>query len=269
MGSNEESTSAPDAGVSPETHGQVREELAKLREQLAISKAKNEAYDSLKRDALCSMKPEVNAFIETIVNDEVNAPYRHELAPMSRWAGDIEKTDALETNLSIGRLISCASARFKRTREEASTASEKSQLLASCMKELDEVKAERDSLKSAKAQRESELLTLVDERTTAATKLQEELAKHGLVQEKIDFSQRAARENVGGGAAAASASAPSKTSRGAAPTINMDDALLSFVRSSASSGGRMITPSSTDHHYVGQVQGSARDMAVAAASGLL
>ena len=83
--------------------------------------------------------------------------------------------------MAIGRLISCASAKFKRTREEASQLGEKSTALAAAFKELEELKADRDG----KASRIGELETLVDERTNAAKAFEAELAKNGMIKEKI------------------------------------------------------------------------------------
>lgn len=83
--------------------------------------------------------------------------------------------------MAIGRLISCASAKFKRTREEASQLGEKSTALANAYKELEEVKADRDG----KASRIGELEGLVDQRTAAAKAFEDELAKNGMLKEKI------------------------------------------------------------------------------------
>tara|TARA_Y100000591_G_scaffold86796_1_gene73229 strand:- start:981 stop:1766 length:786 start_codon:yes stop_codon:yes gene_type:complete len=221
--------------VTSDTHKQIKDENAKLREQLALLKAKTETYDAQKREALAGMKSEVNGFIAEIVNDTSNHAYKHELAPMARWAGEMENSDALDTNLSIGRLISCASAKFKRTLDEASQLGEKSTLLAETMKELEGVKADRE----AKMHRITELEGLVDERTAAAAKLQDELAKAGLVQDKFDFSKRSARENVDG---VNGSNAAGKQPVGKAAPVNMDDALLSFVRAGGSTGSRLITP---------------------------
>ena len=73
------------------------------------------------------MKPDVTAFIESIVSDDGNRAYQHQLKPLVNWAGPMDTSpDAIETNLSIGRLISCASARVKRGRTDADLLKEKS-----------------------------------------------------------------------------------------------------------------------------------------------
>lgn len=90
---------------------------------------------------------------------------------------------------------------------------------------------------------------LVNERTEAATKLQEELAKHGMIKEKLDFSKKSSREVVPEAAASSSASS-SRT----APAANMNDALFSFV-TGGGRGGLKIGQSSTAHHFLGSTPG--------------
>ena len=228
------------AGISTETHNKVANELADAQRQLAILKARTDSYDAQKRETLSGMKADVGAFINDIAGAEEFAAFKHELAPMTRWACEMESGDALDTNLSIGRLVSCASAKFKRTREEASQLGEKSTLLSNTMKELEELKADRD----AKAGRIGELEQLVDERTNAAKAFEAELAKNGMLKEKVDFSQKSARENV----------APAGSSTGA-PRANVEDALMSFMSSGPQNGGLRIGQSSTGHHYLGASSG--------------
>jgi hypothetical protein len=251
------------AAISMETHNHVKEQMEKLMRENAVLKAKNESHDAQKRETLTGMKPEVNEFIKSIVGDAAHEPYKHELAPMTRWAEAMDQAEAVETNLSIGRLISCASANYKRTREEASQMSEKSAVLAATAKERDEAVADRDS----KASRIAELEGLLEERTEFGKKMQDELARHGLVQEKMDFSKRSARENVADVTAAVTA-VTSNASAGKAPlrgsVPNMDDALLGFLSAGPANGGARITPSSTGHSILGQSNQSA-DVGIAAA----
>ena len=253
---------AETAGVSVETHNAVKDELTRLREQNAMLKVKQEGYDAQKREALAGMKADVNDFISRIVQDERNAPYKHELAPMTRWAGDMDTAETVDTNLSIGRLISCASAKFKHSTEEASQLKEKSELVAQKSKRVEEL--EEDNAK--KTARITELTGLLEERTAAATKMGEELARAGLMQEKIDFSRRAARENVEEGASVGSSSkAAGKQPMAAARAPNMDDALFSFLSGGRGSGKR-ITPSGTGHALVGAATTSNDDIASAIAA---
>ena len=130
--------------------------------------------------------------------------------------------------MAIGRLISCASAKFKRTREEASQLGEKSTALAAAFKELEEIKADRDNKAS---------------RINAAKAFEEELAKNGMIKEKIDFSQKSARENSGG-------------SSSKAPMVNMDDALLGFIQSGPSGGGARVMQSASGHGFLGTTGGA-------------
>jgi len=228
-----------DTGISNETHNQVKTENSSLREQLASLKAKQQVHDDRQREQLVSMKGDVQSFVGDIVT--ANGSQYPELGMMQRWAGDFEKAESLDTNMGIARMISCASANFKRTREEASQLTEKSTALADAYKKIETLEGERD----AKANRVTELEGLVGERTDAAQKLQEELAKHGAIKEKFDFSNPSARETNGASEGSSSRSAP-------AP--NMDDALFAFV-SGGGRGGLKIGQSGSQHHFLGATSG--------------
>jgi len=235
--------SAPlaESGVSNETHKHVKDEVSALREQLAQEKAKNQVYMERNREQIVTMKDDVNSFVNTIAKEN---PQHTELNMMCRWAAEMDKGDSLETNLGIGRLISCASANLKRTRDEASQLGEKSSALAEAYKKIEALEAERD----AKTGRVSELEGLLVERTDAAQKFQDELAKAGAIKEKYDFSMPSARE--AGSSSGAGSSAEHAASSRSAPAPNMDDALFAFV-SSGGRGGLRIGQSGTSHSIFG------------------
>ena len=243
--------SAPimESGISNETHNKVKDENSALREQLAALKAKQQVHDDRQREQLVSMKGDVQSFVGDIVS--AHGSQYPELGMMQRWAGEFEKSESLDTNMGIARMVSCASANFKRVREEASQLTEKSTALADAYKKIEGLEAERDS----KSTRVSELEGLLNERTDAAQKLQEELAKHGAIQEKFNFSNPAARETGG-----SSSTSPPASSR-SAPAPNMDDALFSFV--SSGRGGLKMGQSSTGHHFLGAEPGAGGDIAAA------
>ena len=148
-----ESVLAPpvnDSGISSETHNQVKGENDKLREQLAALKAKQQVHDDRQREQLSSMKGDVNEFIGEIVkNHGTTYP---ELGMMQRWAGEFEKSESLDTNMGIARMVSCASANFKRVREEASQLTEKSTALADAYKKIEALEGEIAKLKGELAE---------------------------------------------------------------------------------------------------------------------
>lgn len=87
-----------DAGISQETHSRVSSELAEAQRQLALLKARTDVYDNQKREALSGMKKDVTGFIDDIHTSPEFDAYKHELAPMTRWAGEMDKGEALETS---------------------------------------------------------------------------------------------------------------------------------------------------------------------------
>lgn len=244
--------------VTAETHKSVTDELNAAREQLALLKAKTEIYDSNKRDSIKTMKGDVSEFIGQVIGRDEFSPYKNELMPMQRWVDTVDTSDSLDTNLSMSRFLHCASATLKRTRDEASALGEKNTALAAAFKELETTKSDL----AAKATRIVELEGLVNERTEAATKLQDELARAGVLREKIDFSSKAARENV----------EPTKETEklttivsNASAMPQIGDALLGFLSGGTNGNGR-IMQSQTSHHLLGNSGngGSAGDIYAAA-----
>lgn len=254
-GSNANSSTtvaSSDAGVSHETHQMMKDENDKLREKLAAMQAKHQVYEERQRETIVGFKDDVNEFCHLMAKEN---PQHAELGVMCRWAADIEKGDALETNLSIGRLISCASGTLKRHREESSSLSAKSTELAAACKKIEELDAEV----ATKSSRIDELKTLLDERNEACTKLQNALAQSGVMSSKFDFSQPSARE-AGSSSGAGSSTDPAPESA-PAPSLNMDDALFAFV-SKGGRGSLRIGHSGTNHHLLGSA-GNEGDLASA------
>ena len=81
---------------------------------------------------------------------------------------------------------------MKRTREEASVQAERASSLSATLKELEELKTS-DSVKAARI---SELEQLCNDRQYAAEKLQDELARAGILKDKFDFSKLSSREMI-------------------------------------------------------------------------
>lgn len=255
----DESAPMTDAGesFSKEYVEKLKADLAAKNEEASKLKAFKTQHDDKQREVISKLQPDIQGFIEGLVKD--NQDYAQDMRPLVDWSRGCHESTQLDTAMPLARLVSCASAAMKRTREEASVLSEKANTLGGTMKELEELKA----ADSAKAQRITELENLANERQEANTKLQEELAKAGLVKDKFDFSKVASREAapkengkapmVDAGQAGLSA-VTSNASRG--PAFSMEDELFSFIRGSSSSlGSSKINQSSTAHSLLGASQG--------------
>lgn len=253
----EDATPMADAGetFSKEYVEKLKADLAAKADEASKLKAFKTQHDDKQREVISKLQPDIQGFIEGLVKD--NADYAQDMRPLQEWSRSCHESTSLETAMPLARVISCASAAYKRTREEASVLSEKANTLGSTMKELEELKA----ADSAKAQRITELEALANERQEANTRLQEELAKAGLVKDRFDFSKVASREAAPKEEDKAAATGESgltavtsNASRG--PAVAMDDELMSFVRgSSKSMGSSKIMQSATPHAYLGATQG--------------
>jgi hypothetical protein len=229
---------------------QLKKQLEEKTRTEAMLKAKFSAHEERQRAQLAEMQPAVMEFIKEGM--DLAGDFKHEMAPMEQFAASLAKAENVESAMPLARMITVHSAKFKREREEFSKTKDAATALAEASKELDEVKADRDS----KAARIVELEGLAAERQTAAEKLTEELAKTGAMKEKYDFSKASSRESASmDGASSAAATAGSS-----APFV---DPLLSFVQKAGVGGGR-IGQSSTGHGFLGN-SGPSSDGGIAAA----
>ena len=253
-----------DTGISQETYNASKKEAEELRAQVAALKARVEVSDGQKREQLTAMKDTVvNFFEKEVYNNSQNEPYKQQLAPIGAYLKKIGEGDQIDTDLAIGRTLERIDAGLKREREEFSKTKDASLLLAESNKKLDEVTGERDAVR----QRVTELEGLVEERTKAAQAFQDELAKHGAIKEKIDFSNKAARENTGTAAESNTVSVTSTSitasASGSAP-IDPHAALFDFMQAGPKNGGLKIMQSSTAHGHLGATA-PAEGAAIAAA----
>lgn len=239
----------------------LKSDLAAKAEEAAKLKAFKSTHDQKQRDVIAKLQPEINSYMEALIKDHPD--HADDMKPLVDWSRSCHESNSLETAMPLARVMSCASAQFKRTREEASVASEKAGTLGATMKELEDLKA----ADSAKAQRLSELETHCNELQTANGTLQEELAKVGIIKDKYDFSKLSSREAsavkndaMPDAAAAATdghANLTNTTSKASRGMHSMDDELMSFVRGSAKGmGSSKIVQSATGHSYLGATQGT-------------
>jgi len=217
---------APESTLTTETETFSAEYVNKLKAELeaqskaaSVLKAKFASHEARQREKLAELQPTVIQWVEEGIAEA--GEHKHDLAPLSEFAKNLHQAENIESAMPLARMISCHSERFKRTREEFAQVSAASEQLGKANKALEEMTADRD----AKATRVEELTKLCDERQAACERLQDELAKSGVLKEKFDFSNASAREK-----------APAEA---AAPAEPFQDPLLAYVQGAGSSGGRL------------------------------
>jgi len=236
----------------------LKADLASGAEENARLRAFKSGHDAKQRDVISKLQPDITSFVDELVKQNVD--HAPEMKSIAEWSRGCHESKSLETAMPLARVLSCASASLKRTREEASANAEKAGTLGATMKELETLKA----ADAAKAQRITELEELCAERQTAMGQMQDELAKSGLLKDKFDFSKLSSREAK---APAEPAATPelqqvtSTASRGA-----FEDELMSFVSSRSVAGGNgMIMQSGTAHAHLGASSSGSMDGEIAAA----
>lgn len=245
----------------------LKAKIAEQSEETAKLRAFKSTHDQKQRDVLSKLQPEITSYVDALVKE--NPDYSAEMKGIVDWSRSCHESNSLETAMPLARVISCASAQYKRTREEASVMSERAGSYGETCKELEMTKADRDQ----KTQRISELEALCNDRQNAMEKLQEELAKAGVLKDKFDFSKLSSREAKAEGAASEE-KAEVKAEGGVEKVTSVasrgfEDELMSFVngRSKMSGGNHRINQSGTSHAHLGATSGSMESEIAAAISG--
>ena len=128
--------------VSKESYDALKMQLEAKTKSEAAREQRLQRFEEMERKKLVAMQPSIQELAELEVKEN---PEYAELASVDAWAKELHQTQNVEANLGIARLISCNSARFKRTLDEASAGKESASMLASTLKELEEIKADRDA----------------------------------------------------------------------------------------------------------------------------
>ena len=247
-----------DAGFSKEYVDKLKAELEAQKEEQSRLRAFKNTHDQKQRKIVEGLQPEVQGFLSDL--SAANPDRASDMAPMLEWSRNCAASESLETTLPLAVCFSAASAGLKRSREEASVLSGKAETLSSTLQELESVKEDA----SKKAARISELEGLCNEREEAATKLRDELARHGVIADKLNFSKLTSREvNADASSSAAASSSASASSSLVAETScaskgskAVEDELMSFVRGASSAAAGRFTQSSTGHAMRGSTTGS-------------
>ena len=241
------STPAEDS-VSKESYEALKRQLEQKTADLADARARSEVFENKERTRIAAFQPAAVEFLGTLM-EEADAEARADLAPLQTWANEFHQKQDIMSQAPLARLVSCASAKLKRHRDEASVNSETAAMLANTIKELEAAKSERDNLR----QRVGELETLADERQTGLEKLSAELARAGLMSERFNFSKISSREKGAVDNADEASTTPgivaSTSNASKAPSVQTDHLLAEIMK--RGSGRLKVMGSGTSHALLG------------------
>lgn len=245
--------------------GDQRAEMDKMRAELVAEKAKNqrlekksEAIDLQRKEALKGMQADIEGFV-TSLQDE-NPDHKFDMAPIATWAKSCHEMSDPEHQIPLARALSCASAKVKRTLDQASAQSSDAETLGKTMKELEEVKADVQK----RTKRESEFEEHIRDLNKRNTELDDLIKKHGITTAKFDFSKIASRETAPPAGASDSPSAASRmdieTGASSANPISAaasnqeEPGLLGFLMSGGR-GASSFMPSAREGHWLAATTG--------------
>lgn len=244
--------------VSKESYERMKAEMEEQRSRAAAMEAKITHFDTRERERLGGFQDNCKSMVSMFI-EEGDADVKADLAPLQTWANEFTTKGDINSHRPLARLLDCASAKFKRERDEASVLTTKADAVQSTMKENEELKAERDNLR----QRLTESEGLSTERQEALITLERELHLAGAYKDKHNFSKLISREK--NAALPATTTEPAKEEAAPAPTGVQssvdnaskvsgnpfaDDPLFAFVSQHGSGGARRM-PSGTAHAVLG------------------
>lgn len=244
-----------EAATPMETSTAGVDELERLRADLAAEKKKNEAlsqkgslYDNERRAEIAAMQSDVDAFVGLLAEEFPERKNR--MQPITNWAKTMNGSDAEpEHQLPLATALYCASAKVKRTLEEASQKAADSETLGRVCQENETLKETVTKLQK----RETELEAHIAEMDKRNTDLDKVLRDHNISAKKFDFSKVSSREvaaTESQGAASASASgmevSASQANPVSAAAASKDPNLLSFLLAGGQGAGRFM-PAQSSH----------------------
>ena len=234
-------------GVSQEQYEKLKADYEQKSRDLADARARTDVYEQKERTRIAAFQPAAKSFIEEIMKD-ADPETLADLSPLQTWSNEFATKADIMSQAPLARLVSCASAKLKRSRDEASANSQASESLGQTMKELESVTGERDALK----QRLTEVSALAEERQNGLEKLQLELSRAGLMADKFDFSKLTSREKNAdsAGAPETSTEVRAETSNASKKAVAATDHLLAEIFSRGGGSLRSL-PSGTTHALLG------------------
>jgi len=224
--------------VTREHYNTLKEQFDKIKAADVDKSRKLAVFEASERGKLATMQPAIQELVNMEMKDN---PEFTELQGVDAWSRDLHNTSNVEANMGIARLIACNSARVKRTREEASKAADREALLASSLKENEELKADNAKL----TKRNVELVEDNRENNESLKKMESIVLADKQNKTKFDFSKASSREQETEGVAGAAGKQPLLNA-----TAKVEDALFAYV-AKAGSGGLRVSQSTSSHHFLG------------------
>ena len=170
MAETEHAAVADTESFSKEYVDRLKADLAAKSEEASVLRAYKSGHEQKTREIIASLQPDVNSFVDTVMGEHKD--HAADMASMKEWATSCHQSASVDTALPLARLMSCASATIKRTREEASVASQNSETLGATMKELEAVKSVFIALRHLQASsRSTEVESALKGRVRVAVRL--------------------------------------------------------------------------------------------------
>lgn len=234
--------SAPTDSVSDDAGSLNMQEFEKMKKDYELLKSRCNMHDTLARETLTSMQPEVEAFLSDMADGDASEA-KSDLQAMVNWSKHLHTDDSIDANMRLAKTFVRCSAKYKRAREQCSVASSEKDLLANTLKENDELKVSN----SRQLARLSELELVLEKTQSNCANLAKAVEEGELKRKSTNFMNLGSREVT-----CASSGFPDVPPPQAAGTDfpGLQDALFKLV-SESGPGDSRLRPSASSHSLLG------------------
>lgn len=257
-------TDAPvaDNSVTRATYDETKALADERASKLAAAEARLAHYQGLDRAQLKSWAPTIETHLDTLC-DGASPDAKEQYATMKEWARTCHERNNLEHQMPMARALFNSATTLQTVTANASVTSATAEELSKSKRRGEELQADVES----KDRRIGELQDSLTEMQSNAEKLQEQLHKAGMIQNRTNFSIKASREADAPKEEepAATGDAVTLTTENASKRAFVDPgaALFNFVNASCGGASARFVPTATSHQLLGAA--AANELSIGAA----
>jgi hypothetical protein len=263
-------TATPDApvvadnSVTRATYDETKALAEERAAKLAAAEARLAHYQSLDKAQLKAWAPTIETHLDTLC-ESASPEAKEQYATMKEWARTCHERANLEHQMPMARALFNSAQTLQTVTANASVQSATAEELSKSKRRGEELQAENET----KDRRIGELQNSLAEMQANAEKLQEQLQKAGMLQNRTNFSIKASRE------ADAPKGEGEKEDLPATVVLNTENAskqralvdpgtaLFNFVNASSGSASARFVPTGTSHQLLGAA--AANELSIGAA----
>ena len=184
-----DTTPSADNSVTRETYNETKALADERGAKLAAAEARLAHYQSIDKAQLKAWAPVIESHLDKL-SEGASPEAKEQFNTMKEWTRTCHERANLEHQMPIARSLFNSAETLQTVTANASVQSATAEELAKSKRRGEELQAENES----KDRRIGELTNSLEEMQKNAEKLQEQLSKAGMMQNRTNFSIKASRE---------------------------------------------------------------------------